>query len=182
MKEIRIHGRGGQGVVLMAEMLVTSFVFEGKYGTSFPMFGSERRGGPVTAFVRFDEKPILEKTYVYEPDCLIIFDSVLMNSANILKGLKSDAVIVTNSKLPIHDRPNSHVRLMGFVDANKIAVEEIGRPIPNTCLLGAFAAATGWLKLDSVLLCLDEYLSGERSIANKSCATIGFNELKKLYY
>lgn len=182
MKQIRIHGRGGQGVVVMAEMLATAFVLEGRYSASFPMFGSERRGGPVTAFTRFDEKPILEKTQVYEPDCLIIFDYVLMNSANILKGLKSDAVILTNSKLPIHDRPNSHVRLMGFVDADKIAVEEIGRPIPNTCLLGAFAAATGWLKLESVLLCLDEYFSDERSIANRTCATIGFNEVKKIRY
>ncbi len=182
MKEIRIHGRGGQGVVVMAEMLTTSFVLEGKHSTSFPMFGSERRGGPVTAFARFDEEPILEKTYVYEPDCLIIFDHAFMKSANIFKGLKSDAVILTNSRLPVHDRPNSHVRLMGFVDADKIAVEEIGRPIPNTCLLGAFAAATGWLKLETVLLCLDEYFSDERSIANKTCATIGFNEVKNIHY
>jgi len=182
MKEIRIHGRGGQGVVVMAEMLTTSFVLEGKHSTSFPMFGSERRGGPVTAFARFDEKPILEKTYVYEPDCLIIFDNAFMKSANIFKGLKSDTVILTNSKLSAHDRPNSRVRLMGFVDADKIAVEEMGRPIPNTCLLGAFAAATGWLKLETVLLCLDEYFSDERSIANKTCATIGFNEVKNIHY
>jgi len=184
MKEIRIHGRGGQGIVVMAEMLATSFVLEGKHSTSFPMFGSERRGGPVTAFARFDEKPILEKTYVYEPDCLIIFDHAFMKSANIFSGLKSNAVILTNSKLPVQDRPrpNSHVRLMGFIDADNIAVEEIGRSIPNTCLLGAFAAATGWLKLETVLLCLDEYFSDERAIANKTCATIGFNEVKNIHY
>jgi 2-oxoacid:acceptor oxidoreductase gamma subunit (pyruvate/2-ketoisovalerate family) len=182
MKEIRIHGRGGQGVVVMAEMLATSFVLEGKYGTSFPMFGSERRGGPVRAFARFDEKPILEKTHVYKPDCLIIFDYVLLNSAHSLNGLNSDAVIIINSKLPFQDRPNSFVRQVGLVDADKIAVKEIGRPIPNTCLLGAFAAATGWLKLESVLLCIDEYFSDERSIANKACATIGFNEVKIIQY
>lgn len=166
----------------MAEMLATSFVLEGKHSTSFPMFGSERRGGPVTAFVRFDEKPIIEKTHVYEPDCLIIFDYVLMKSPNILKGLKSNAALVANSTFPIYDRPNSHVRLMGCVDADKIAVKEIGRPIPNTCLLGAFAATTGWLKLESVLLSLDEYFSGERSITNKTCATIGFHEVKNIHY
>ena len=182
MKEIRIHGRGGQGVVVMAEMLATSFVLEKKHSTSFPMFGSERRGGPVTAFVRFDEKPILEKTHVYEPDCLIIFDYVLMKSPSILKGLKSNAAVVSNSKRPVPDRPHNHVQLMGCVDADKIAVKEIGRPIPNTCLLGAFAATTGWLKLESVLLSLDEYFSGRRSIANKKCATIGFHEVNKLHY
>jgi pyruvate ferredoxin oxidoreductase gamma subunit len=105
-----------------------------------------------------------------------------MKSPNILKGLKSNAAIVANSKLSVHNRPHIHVQLMGCVDADKIAVKEIGRPIPNTCLLGAFAATTGWLKLESVLLSLDEYFSGERSLTNKKCATNGFHEVKKLHF
>lgn len=177
MREIRIHGRGGQGVAAMAEMMAMAFVLDGKNGASFPMFGSERRGGPVTAFARFDEKPILEKTKVYEPDCLILFDRGLMRSPKIYQGLKTNAILVVNSKGSVREKPHEQIKLVGSLNADNIALEELGRNIPNTCLLGAFAACTGWLGLKGVLLCLEEYFANEKLKANKACAKRGFEEV-----
>jgi 2-oxoacid:acceptor oxidoreductase gamma subunit (pyruvate/2-ketoisovalerate family) len=81
MIKVRFHGRGRQGSVTAARILANAFVLEGKYGSSFPMFGFERRGAPVTAFLRFDENPVREKTQIYSPDCLVVLDSSLKNSA-----------------------------------------------------------------------------------------------------
>jgi 2-oxoacid:acceptor oxidoreductase gamma subunit (pyruvate/2-ketoisovalerate family) len=178
MKQIRIHGRGGQGIAVMAEMVTMAFVLDGKESTSFPMFGSERRGGPVTAFVRFGDEPILEKTKVYEPDCLILLDSSLINSPTIFDGVKEDSILVINSKIGVKSKLDNRIKTIGSVDADKICTVELGRKIPNTCLMGAFAASTQWLNLGSVLQCLEEYFPNETLVANKACATKGFKEVK----
>ena len=86
MKEIRFHGRGGQGVVMGAEMLAYAFVLEGKYASAFPTFGAERRGAPVAAFLRFDEKPVRETHQIYEPDCIAILDPFIANAGCRLLG------------------------------------------------------------------------------------------------
>ena len=177
--EIRIHGRGGQGVAVMAEMLATAFLLEKKYATSFPLFGSERRGGPVTAFARFASMPILEKTQIYEPSLLILFDPALLSQANVFHGLRRDSSILVNSAL-IEEKLHPNVNLVGFVDANKIAIKKMGKALPNTCLLGAFASLTCWLSLDSVLECLTQYFSGKTLLLNQECARIGFKEVKVL--
>ena len=178
MKEIRIHGRGGQGAVLAARMLASAFVAEGKYVASFPMYGFERRGAPVVAFTRVDDKPIREKTQIYTPDCMVVIDPGLMKIPELFSGLKPEGVLILNSPSPLKAKPNDNLKIGGVINATQIAVDEIGRDIPNTCLLGAFAAATGWLNLQSVLSCLGDYLSGDILQRNLRSAERGFREVE----
>ena len=178
MKEIRIHGRGGQGAVLAARMLASAFVAEGKYVASFPMYGFERRGAPVVTFTRIDDKPIREKTQIYNPDCLIVIDPGLLTLPTLFTGLRPEAVFILNSSKKLAKQPNENLKIVGVVNATGIAVKEIGRDIPNTCLLGAFAAATGWLKLESLLAVLPDYLSGDILQRNLKSAERGYCEVE----
>jgi 2-oxoacid:acceptor oxidoreductase gamma subunit (pyruvate/2-ketoisovalerate family) len=178
VKEIRIHGRGGQGAVMAARMLASAFVAEGKYVASFPMYGFERRGAPVVAFTRVDDKPIREKTQIYTPDCLVVIDPGLMKLPTLFTGLKPGGVLIINSKKPLKAKLNENLKIGGVINATQIAVEEIGRDIPNTCLLGAFAAATGWLDLKSLLASLGDYLSGDMLQKNLKSAERGYKEVE----
>lgn len=178
MKEIRIHGRGGQGAVMAARMLASAFVAEGKYVASFPMYGFERRGAPVVAFTRVDDKPIREKTQIYTPDCLVVIDPGLLTLPTLFTGLKPESVFILNSGKKLDKQPNEHLKTGGVVNATQISIKEIGRDIPNTCLLGAFAAATGWLKLRSILDCLPDYLSGDILQRNLKSAQRGYREVE----
>lgn len=172
-----MHGRGGQGVVLSAEMLVAAFVSEGKHSSAFPMFGFERRGAPVAAFVRTDTQPIRERTQVYSPDCVIVFDISQLKSPNTFAGLKEEAILVVNSPHLPEQSPGKNIRLVGSVDASRIALEEIGTPVTNTCMLGAFAATTGWINLDSLLASIGHYFEGRLLAINKKSAERGFREV-----
>ena len=178
MREIRIHGRGGQGAVLAARMLASAFVAEGKSVASFPMYGFERRGAPVVAFTRVDDQPIREKTQIYYPDCLIVIDPGLLTLPTLFTGLKPEGVLILNSNKKLDKQPHENLKIGGVVDATQIAVEEIGRDIPNTCLLGAFASATGWLQLQSLLDCLPDYLSGDILERNLKSAERGYREVE----
>ena len=178
MKEIRVHGRGGQGVVLAARMLATFFVMKGKCVASFPMYGFERRGAPVVAFTRVDDETIKEKMQIYNPDCLLVIDPSLISLSTLFSGLKPGGVLVLNSPEELKSRPNSNLQLLGYVDATSIAVEEISRDVPNTCLLGALAAATGWLDIDSIAKGLQEYFDGNLLKRNIRSAERGFKEVR----
>jgi 2-oxoacid:acceptor oxidoreductase gamma subunit (pyruvate/2-ketoisovalerate family) len=178
VKEIRFHGRGGQGAVLAARMLANAFVVEGKYVASFPMYGFERRGAPVVAFTRLDDKPVREKTQIYNPDCLVVIDPGLMNLPTLFSGLKPEGILILNSPRLVEKQPNENLKLAGVVNATQIAVEEIGRDVPNTCLLGAFAATTGWVDLKSILSSLGEYFSGDLLQRNIRSAERGFHEVR----
>jgi len=177
VKEIRIHGRGGQGAVTAARMLASAFVVEGKYVASFPMYGFERRGAPVQAFTRLDDKPIREKTQVYFPDCMVVIDPTLLKLSTLFSGLKPDGVLIVNSAR-FDTQVDKNLKVAGVVNATQIAVEEIGRDIPNTCLLGAFAATTEWVKLESILKVLGDYLSGDMLQRNIRSCERGFKEVK----
>jgi pyruvate ferredoxin oxidoreductase gamma subunit len=153
MLEIRFHGRGGQGAVTSAELLAVAVISEGRYAQSFPSFGPERRGAPVVAFSRVDDAPIRTRFAVYEPDVVIVLDQSLLRIANPRKGLKPGGVIVINTA----KSPEDIKREFGYkdirvatVDATKIAVEELGRPITNTTMLGAAVKLTGIIKPDSI--------------------------------
>ena len=178
MREIRIHGRGGQGAVLAARMLASAFVAEGKSVASFPMYGFERRGAPVVAFTRVDDVPIREKTQIYNPDCIIVIDPGLLTLPTLFTGLKPDSVFILNSGKKLSKQPNENLKIGGVVNATQIAVDEIGRDIPNTCLLGALAAASGWLKLESILEALPNYLSGDILQRNLKSAERGYKEVE----
>jgi 2-oxoacid:acceptor oxidoreductase gamma subunit (pyruvate/2-ketoisovalerate family) len=178
VKEIRIHGRGGQGAVTAARMLASAFVIEGKFVASFPMYGFERRGAPVQAFTRVDDKPIREKTQVYFPDCMVVIDPTLFKISSLFSGIKPDGILIANSPQVFEKSFDKNLKTAGVVNATQIAVEEIGRDIPNTCLLGAFAATTQWLKLDSILASLKDYLSGDMLQRNIRSCQRGFQEVK----
>jgi len=178
MNEIRLHGRGGQGVAISAEMLVAAFVKEGKSATGFPMFGVDRRGTPVSAFVRSSDKPIREKTKVYSPNCLLILDPLQIGWPIVYSGLRSESILVVNSPQPPKENPHKNLSLTGFVDATKIALEEIGIPASNTCMIGAFAAVTQWVKLDSILSALEMYFKERMLEKNLRSAERGFHEVE----
>jgi len=178
MKEIRFHGRGGQGAVMAAKMLASAAAEEGKCVASFPMYGFERRGMPVVAFTRLDDKPIREKTQIYTPDCLMVIDPTLLALKTLFEGLKPGGVLILNSPRPLENRPSQNLAKVGVINATHVALCEIGRDIPNTCLIGALAATTGWLTLESVVKALGDYLEGEMLEMNIRNATRGFKEVE----
>lgn len=151
MYEIRFHGRGGQGAVLASKILAKALVEEGRHVKAIPSFGFERRGAPVSAFLRFDDRPIRQTTNIYHPNCVICLDPTLSRSVDILSGLQPAGVWVqATGKRPEQVEIPSGLSLAGLCDAFGIALEVFGRPITNTIMLGAFARTTGLVSLDSL--------------------------------
>lgn len=155
MREVRIHGRGGQGAVIASKVLAVALFREDRWVQSFPAFGVERRGAPVTAFLRVDDAPIQLRCEIQAPDDLIILDPTLVNAVDVTTGLKPGGSILINSSLP----PEAYEDLVrqfdvATVDASLIAARYgIGsktQPIVNTAILGAFAAESGLVSLASV--------------------------------
>ncbi|HEX7271463.1 MAG TPA: 2-oxoacid:acceptor oxidoreductase family protein [Casimicrobiaceae bacterium] len=162
MFQIRIHGRGGQGVVTAAEMLSVAAFLEGRYAQAFPSFGSERMGAPVIAFCRIDDKEIRLREPVLDPDAVIIQDPTLLHQVELFKGLRSTGYILINSARGLDElglkefvhgfRPN-RVRAIA---ATELAMKHVGRPVPNVPLLAGFAAITREVKLESVVAAIRE--------------------------
>lgn len=150
MLEIRLHGRGGQGAVTAAEILGEANVVEGRYGQSFPLFGPERRGAPVMAFARLDDKPIAIRGVITNPDIVMVLDGGLLNVVNVTSGLKQDGVAIVASKDGNLVREKVKAKKLAVLDAQKIALEIVGAPITNTAILGAFVKAVGAVKLETV--------------------------------
>jgi 2-oxoacid:acceptor oxidoreductase gamma subunit (pyruvate/2-ketoisovalerate family) len=178
VKEIRFHGRGGQGAVTAAKMLASAAAEEGKCVASFPMYGFERRGMPVVAFARISDEPIREKTQIYTPDSLMVIDPTLLGLPTLWDGLQPGGVLILNSDKPLPNRPSENLQKVGWINATHIALCEVGRDIPNTCLIGALAKTTGWLTLESVIKGLSDYLSGDVLESNIRNATRGYNEVE----
>lgn len=177
MFEIRIHGRGGQGVVTAAELLSIAAFREGRHAQAFPSFGSERTGAPVLAFCRIDEKPIRSREPIARPNALIIQDPTLLLMPGIFNGLRSDGYLLINSKKTPselglagleHKLPEGH---MITVPATELAMNFIGRPIPNAALLGAFAALTGVVSINAVAQAIREKFKGDVAEKNVLAAT-----------
>lgn len=152
--EIRWHGRGGQGVVTANELLAGAAIREGKFIKAFPEFGPERMGAPIKAFTRISDEPIQVHSQVYNPDFVVVLDPTLVGHVDLTGGLKQEGAIVVNypegrDKLlsALGNQSNIHM-----VNATKIALEEVGRPIANTAMLGAFVRVSEVVSLDSVLL------------------------------
>lgn len=157
MIEIRLHGRGGQGAVLASHMLARALFKEGYQVQSFPFFGFERRGAPVVAYVRADDRPIRLRCGIYRPDHVILFDAALAQVVDITAGLKPGGWIVVNSAKEVDFPPQFH---LAIIDANEIAAKFNLGPATlravNTAMLGAFAAASGLVRLESLLESLRE--------------------------
>jgi len=182
MIEIRMLGRGGQGAYISAEMLASALVKEGKYATCFPMFGGERRGAPVNVFVRFDDKPIRLRSQIYYPDCCIITDPLYARSPDALKGLKPGGIVIMNLPRMLEEKPHENTGVLAVVDATGIALEEIGRPITNTVILGALIQSTGWVKLEYILEAFKGYFSDKILESNTVCVKRGIEETKVIRY
>lgn len=154
MIEIRMHGRGGQGAAIACKILALAVFKEGRYAQSFPAFGVERRGAPVIAFTRIDDKPIQLRCEIYEPDHIVVLDPTLILSTNVIGGLKEGGTVLINSNLPESFFKIPDKFKVKCVDANSIAVKYgLGSkaiPIVNTAILGAFARYTNVITLDKL--------------------------------
>ena len=150
MIEIRIHGRGGQGNVSAAELLSMAAFRDGKFAQAFPAFGAERVGAPVQAFVRIDERKIRTREEVRTPDYLIVQDYHLIGSVPVLDGLKPDGFVLVNADKAPEDLNLKTTARVETIPATEIALEIIGRPIPNAIMIGAFCSVTGLVSLDAV--------------------------------
>ena len=179
MFQVRIHGRGGQGVVSGAELLSVAGFLEGRYAQAFPSFGSERMGAPVMAFCRIDDKAIRLREPVLAPDALIIQDATLLHQVDLFNGLPVRGVVLINSSKSIDEiglggvaRGLRQYRVHP-IPATELALKHVGRAVPNVPLLAGFAAVTGVIGLASIVRAISEKFPGpvaERNIAAAKAA------------
>lgn len=185
MFEVRIHGRGGQGVVTAAELLSVAAFVEGRHAQAFPSFGSERTGAPVVAFCRIDDKPIRTREPIERPGALIVQDATLLHQVPVFAGLDHDSYLLLNSA-----RGFDQLGMRKFVDqfrrdrmlvipATEIAMELIRRPVPNAALLGGFAALSGLVSLESVEIAIRERFSGAVADGNTAAAAKAFDLVRR---
>ena len=190
MFQVRIHGRGGQGVVSAAEMLSVAAFLEGRHAQAFPSFGSERMGAPVMAFCRIDAKEIRLREPVMAPDALIIQDPTLLHQVDVFQGLKPEGYVLINSARSFDElgvgefvQRFRRERLVN-VPAGEIARAHLGRPLPNAALLGGFAAISGLITLDAVAKAIRDKFAGKVADANIAAAAEAFDyvarELKEM--
>jgi len=176
MFQVRIHGRGGQGVVTAAELLSVAAFTEGRHAQAFPTFGSERTGAPVVSFCRIDDREIRLREPITEPDAIIVQDPTLLHQVDLFAGLGAEGYLLLNtgrslSELGLDELADriAPERLLA-VPASEIAREHVGRPLPNAVLLGAFAALAGIVSLDSVAAAIRDKFPGEMGERNVHAA------------
>ncbi|MCS7121766.1 MAG: pyruvate ferredoxin oxidoreductase subunit gamma [Archaeoglobaceae archaeon] len=165
--EVRFHGRGGQGVVTAADILAVVGFKEGYYTLSFPMFGAEKRGTPVVSFLRIADEPIAERDEVYNPDYVVLLDPTVIETVNILAGIKNGGMVIAN-----HPKKSDELKTelgaeklnvkVTTINATKMAIEILGRPITNTAMVGAFAGATRLFKLETVVETVKEWFEDDK--------------------
>ncbi len=175
LKEIRLHGRGGQGAVTSTQVLAIAAFHDGKYSQAFPNFGVERTGAPVESYVRIDEKQVNLRQHVYDPDYVIVLDSSLFDSVDVTKGLQKNGLVIVNS-----DKSSKELKKkLGNVNVHainitKIALDVIGKPFVNIASLGAFCALSNEVSLDALNKAIDELFiaKGKAAVAelNKKAA------------
>lgn len=177
---VRLHGRGGQGVVTAAELLSVAGFLDGKQAQAFPSFGSERMGAPVAAYCRLAGRPIRVREPVTDPDAVVVVDATLLHHVDVFAGLAGDGYVLINSSQPpaqlgLADLalrlPPEHVV---SVPATDIARRQLGRPLPNVALLGAFAALTGQVSRHSIEQAVREQFSAPVAAANVRAAREAF--------
>jgi pyruvate ferredoxin oxidoreductase gamma subunit len=176
MFEIRIHGRGGQGVVTAAELLSMAAFDEGRHAQAFPSFGSERTGAPVVAFCRLGDRPIRVREPIAEPDAVIVIDPTLLHQVDVFGGLRAGGYVLINSsrsfdELGLDDlhRQFGAERLQ-TVPATELAREFLGRPLPNAAILGGFAVLSAQVSLESLARAIRERFGGEAGTGNVRAA------------
>lgn len=180
MYQIRIHGRGGQGVVTAAEMLSVAAFTEGHWAQAFPSFGSERTGAPVRAYARIDNKEIRLREPIQEPDFVLVQDKTLLESEDVFSGIRPNGFVLINSSVSAQEMglqalidrlPPGHVMT---VPATRFALEKIGRPLPGAGMLAGLAAMTGAMKLESVQQAYNARFGGKIAQANAEVAELAY--------
>jgi pyruvate ferredoxin oxidoreductase gamma subunit len=185
MFQVRIHGRGGQGVVTAAEMLSVAAFLDGHRAQAFPSFGSERTGAPVVSFCRISDEEIRTREPVLAPDALIIQDPTLLHQVDLFSGLGPDAYVLVNTsrsfdELGLGDFPKQfhHDRLL-TVPATELALAHTGRPVPNAVLLGGFAAISDIVSIDAVSRAIEERFRGPVAVANIAAAAEAYRLVRE---
>lgn len=180
MFQIRLHGRGGQGVVTAAEILSVAAFAEGRHAQAFPSFGSERTGAPVVSFCRIDDREIRTREPVMEPDAIIIQDATLVHQVDLFAGLVHDGYALVNTSRDFAELGFDHTlssfrhdRLM-TCPATELALEHLGRPLPNAALLGGFAALTGQISIEAIDTAVRERFEGSVGERNAAAATAAY--------
>jgi pyruvate ferredoxin oxidoreductase gamma subunit len=182
--QIRLHGRGGQGVVTAAELLSVAGFLDGKVAQAFPSFGSERMGAPVVAYCRLAQRPIRVREPVTEPDAVIVVDATLLHQVQVFAGLDRHGYVLVNS-----ERTPAELGLAELakrvppeqvvtVPATELARQHLGRPLPNVALLGAFAALTGQVSLRSIERAVRERFPTAVGAANVRTARVAFDAVR----
>jgi pyruvate ferredoxin oxidoreductase gamma subunit len=180
MFQVRIHGRGGQGVVTAAEVLSVAAFLGDKHAQAFPTFGSERTGAPVVAFCRIDDAPIRSREPIVAPDALIVQDPTLLHQVDVFAGVVPDAYLLINTartlaELGLGEFAAQHREdRMITVPASELAREHLGRPLPNAALLGAFAALTGVVTLESLQQAIGRKFPGSVGERNAAAAAAAY--------
>lgn len=153
MTEVRWHGRGGQGAKTAATLLAEAALSEGKYSQGFPEYGPEREGAPMRGFTRISDEPIRLHCTIDSPDVVVVLDDTLLEAVDVCAGLATGGTVVVNTILKPEDigkKLSASETKLFTVNATQIALDEIGRPIPNTPMLGALIKATGILEIDTI--------------------------------
>jgi pyruvate ferredoxin oxidoreductase gamma subunit len=174
MKQIRIHGRGGQGVVTAAELIAIAAFSDGKVSQAFPSFGVERTGAPIESFARIDDKEIKIREHVYHPDVLIILDPSLLSSVDVAAGCGENTLVIINTT---KDKKELKINLpeknIYPIDATDIALKIIGKNIVNTIILGAFAKYTNLITLEGLKMAIKRKFSKKgKELINKNIKAI----------
>jgi len=164
--EIRWHGRGGQGVVTAGKLLAETALGTGQYFQAFPDYGPERMGAPIRSFTRISSEPITIHSQVENPDIVLVLDPTLLGAVPVTGGLKEDGILLVNTSMDpeeVRGITNFRSGKVFTVDASHIAIEEMGREITNTPMLGAFAEATGLFELEPLIEQVRDWFGGKVS-------------------
>ena len=171
MKEITVYARAGQGAITTAVILGGAYFKEEKFAYAFPHFGAARMGAPMNAFIRVDENPIRARSKIYNPDYAIVIDATLIKSENVFEEIKDGGIVIINSEKEYGESDSIKVF---SIPASNIAQEVIGRPLGNTAMLGAFAALSSQIGIESLKKSIMERFKGEIGEKNAVCAQKGY--------
>ncbi|WP_329000960.1 2-oxoacid:acceptor oxidoreductase family protein [Kribbella sp. NBC_00709] len=181
MFEVRIHGRGGQGVVTTAELLSVAAFTEGREAQAFPTFGSERTGAPVVGFCRIDNSPIRTHEPIAEPDAVIVQDATLVQHTDVFGGLRGDGYLLMNTSWSLAELGlDAFVRRFRpervlMIPATELALTHLGRPLPGAVLLGAFAALTQQVTVESIVTVVQDRFSGAIATGNVAAVRAAYD-------
>jgi pyruvate ferredoxin oxidoreductase gamma subunit len=182
MFQVRIHGRGGQGVVTAAEMLSIAAFREGRHAQAFPSFGSERTGAPVVAFCRIDDREIRLREPVLAPDALIIQDPTLLHQVDVFGGVAQDAFVLINTTRGFAELGLSELTgkfRFCALPATELALRHTGRPVPNAALLGGFASISRRISLEAVSAAIREKFAGKVAEDNVAAASAAYAHVRR---